>query len=67
LVRYWHANFVGIEEPAFGATNAHLVIPIPGSASRVSWLGVIELREKAGSALKIVSLEAGKAVSSGVR
>jgi hypothetical protein len=38
-----------------------LVVPIPGSTSGISRLGVVERGENTGSFFEIVSLEAGKA------
>ena len=57
------ANLVGIEGPSFGAGKTHLVVPIPGSASRIGGVFVVGIRENTGTFLKIVSLEAGQAVS----
>ena len=61
-----HANFVGVEGPVLGAGEADLVVPVPGGASRVSGLGVVEVREDTLSFSKIVSLETLSAETSGV-
>jgi aspartate carbamoyltransferase regulatory subunit len=66
LVGDGHANLVSIEGPVLGAGEADLVVPVPGGASRVSGLGVVEVREEALSILKIVSLETFSAETSGV-
>ncbi len=63
LVRNWHADVFGVENPIFRADQAFLVVPIPGSASDISRLGVVEIREDAFAFLKVVSLEAFSAVS----
>ena len=55
LVGDGHADLVSIEGPVLGAGEADLVVPVPGGASRVSGLGVVEVREEALSILKIVS------------
>jgi aspartate carbamoyltransferase regulatory subunit len=66
LVGDGHADLVSIEGPVLGAGEADLVVPVPGGASRVSGLGVVEVREEALSILKIVSLETFSAETSGV-
>ena len=43
-----------------------MVVPIPDSTSDVSGVSIVEAGEEALSVLKIVSLEASKAKSSGV-
>ena len=55
-----------VEDPSFGASQADLVVPVPGGASRVSGLGVVEVREETLSFSKIVSLETLSAETSGV-
>jgi hypothetical protein len=40
-----------------------LVIPIPGRASRIRWLGVVEFGENADSMLDVIALEAGQTVT----
>jgi hypothetical protein len=55
--------FVSIENPSFGAGKAFLVVPVPGSASGVSRLGVVGVREQALSVLEVVSFEAGSTVT----
>jgi hypothetical protein len=66
LVRYSNADFVGVEDPSVGALKADLVVPVPGSAAEISWVGVVGKREEALSVVKIVSLVAGEAVSTGI-
>ena len=63
LVRNWHTNVIGVEGPIFRADQAFLIVPIPGSASEVSRLSVVRVREDAFAFLKVVSLEAFSAVS----
>jgi hypothetical protein len=63
LIGNSNTDFVSIESPSVGALQADLVEPIPGSASRISGLSVVEGREEALSVLKIVSEIACKAVS----
>jgi len=63
MVRNWHANFVGIEDPQFRAGQTFLVIPVPSSASGISGLGVIRVREQTFSVLEVVPLVAGDAIS----
>ena len=63
LVRNWHADVFGVENPIFRADQAFLVVPIPSSASDISRLSVVEIREDAFAFLKVVSLEAFSAVS----
>jgi len=46
-----------VEDPSFGPSQADLVVPVPGGASRVSRLGVVEVRENALTLLEIVTLE----------
>ena len=53
-----NANFVSIEDPVFGAGEADLVVPVPGGASGVGGLGIVEVREDTLSFLEVVSLEA---------
>ena len=53
-----NANFVSIEDPVFGAGEADLVVPVPGGASGVGGLGIVEVREDALSFLQVVSLVA---------
>ena len=40
-----------------------MVIPVPGRASRVRWLGVVEFGENADSMLDVIALEAGQTVT----
>lgn len=40
-----------------------MVVPVPGSTSRVSGLGIIGQREEAFSILEVISLVAGHTVS----
>jgi hypothetical protein len=67
LVRDGHAGTIGIGEPSLGAGKAFLVVPIPGSASGISRLGIVGGGEDTSSLLKVVSLEAGKAGTSAIR
>ena len=53
-----NADFVSIEDPVFGAGKADLVVPVPGGASGVGGLGVVEVREDALSFLEVISLVA---------
>ena len=43
LVRDGHTDLIGVEEPKLGAGETFLVVPVPGSTSKVSWFGVIEI------------------------
>ena len=43
-----------------------MVVPVPGSASGIGRLGIVEGTENAGSVLEVVSLEASEAKTSGV-
>ena len=52
-----------VEDPSFGASQADLVVPVPGGASRVSGLGVVEVREKTESVGEVIALEAFSAVT----
>ena len=35
LVRNWHTNVIGVEDPIFRADQTFLTVPIPGSASNI--------------------------------
>ncbi len=61
LVRDGHAGLISIKDPVLRASKANLIVPIPGSASRIGGLGVVRGREDTGSLLEVVSLEAGSA------
>ena len=63
LVGDGHADLVSIEGPVLGAGEADLVVPVPGGASRVSGLGVVEVREKTESVGEVIALEAFSAVT----
>jgi hypothetical protein len=43
-----------------------LVVPVPGGASGVSGLGIVEGTENAGPVLEVVSLETSQTQASGV-
>ena len=58
LVRYGGADVVSIEDPSVRAFQADLVVPVPGSASLISGLGVVGEGEKALSFLEVISLVA---------
>lgn len=62
----WHAGLVGVEEPSLGAGEADLLLPVPSSATDVSWVGLVEFREEAGSVLEVITFVASKAGSSAV-
>jgi hypothetical protein len=53
-----NAHLLVVESPSVGALEADLVVPVPGSASGISGLGVVEVGEEALSVLEVVSLEA---------
>ena len=63
LIRDGDANLISIEDPSIRAFKANLVRPIPGSTSKVSGFGVVEVREDTLSFLKVISLEAFSAVT----
>ena len=63
LVRDGHADVIGIEGPIFGADQALLIVPVPGSTSEVGGLGIVEVGEDTFAFLEVVSLEAFSAVS----
>jgi len=65
LIRNWHTDVVSVENPSVGASKADLVVPVPSSTSRVSGLGVVEVRENALSFLEVVALVARGTVSVG--
>ena len=58
MVRNWDANFVSIEDPVFGAGEADLVVPVPGGASGVGGLGIVEVGEDTNSVFQVISLVA---------
>ena len=58
LIRDGNANFVSIEDPVFGAGEADLVVPVPGGASGVGGLGIVEVREDTDSVFQVISLVA---------
>jgi hypothetical protein len=66
LVRYGDTGLVRIKDPVLGTDETNLVDPVPGSATKISGLGVVEIREDTFSFLKIVSWEALSAETSGV-
>ena len=47
LVANCHTDLVGVEDPAVGAGNANLVVPVPFGASEIRGLGVVEVGEDA--------------------
>ena len=55
MVRYGDTSLVRIKDPVLGTDKTNLVSPVPGSATKISGLGVVEVREEALSILKIVS------------
>ena len=63
MVRDSNADTVSVEDPLVRASKADLVVPIPGGATSIRRLGIIESRENAGTFNKVVSLEAGQAVT----
>jgi len=66
LITDRNADFLGIEGPVLRALKADLVIPVPGGASSISGLGIVESTEDTSSILEVVSLEASKAETSNV-
>ena len=66
LIGNGYTDSVGVGEPSLRAGKTILIVPIPGSASRVGGLGIVGGREDASSVLEVVALEAGKAVSAGI-
>jgi hypothetical protein len=58
VVRNSNANSVSIEDPSAGAGQTFLIVPVPGSAARVSGFGVVGVREETLSVFEVVSLEA---------
>ena len=58
-----HADLVSVEGPVLGAGEANLVVPVPFSTTRISGLGVVEVREKTESVSEVIALEALGAVT----
>ena len=63
MIRNGNALTVSILDPVLGAGKADLVVPVPGGASGVRRLSVVPFGENAGTSNKVVSLEAGQAVT----
>ena len=59
----WDTDLVLVENPMARALKAHLIIPVPGSTSEVTWLGIVGFREGTSSVFKVISLEAFRASS----
>ena len=66
LVRDGGADFISVEDPSVGAFQADLVVPVPGSASLISGLGVVGEGEEALSVLEVISFVADGAVTGNV-
>ena len=66
LIRDGGADVVSVEGPSVGAFQADLVVPIPGSASLISGLGIVGEGEEALSVLEVISFVADGAVAGSV-
>ena len=58
-----NTDTVSILDPVLGASEADLIVPIPGGTSEVSGLHVVGFREDAFSFNEVVSLVASSAVT----
>jgi hypothetical protein len=65
LVRDGHALFISVEHPLVRASQADLVVPVPGSTAEVGRLGVVGGAEDASSVAEVVTLEASGTVTVG--
>jgi hypothetical protein len=63
LVRNGNANTVSILNPSVRADEANLIVPIPGSATKVGGVHVIGGREDTGTVDEVISLEASSTIS----
>ena len=66
LIRNGNADFVSIEGPLLGAGKTDLIVPIPGGASRIGGLGIVEGGESTDSVFEIVALETGQTETCGI-
>jgi len=66
LVGNGEADFLVVEDPSGRAFQADLVVPVPGSAAGIGWLGVVGVREEAGALLEVVALVAGLTGTAGI-
>jgi len=62
-----HTGLVSVEEPSLRAGKTDLVLPVPTGTTDVSGVGIVEIREKTGSFLKVVAAVARQTVSVRVR
>lgn len=66
LIGDGHADVVGVEGPLVGASQANLVVPVPGSASKIGRSSGVGRGVDALSFLKVIAGKAGQAVASGL-
>ena len=63
LVGNGNASTISILDPSVGADEADLVVPVPGSATKVGGVHVVGGREDALSVVKVITLEASGTIS----
>ena len=63
MVGNGNASTISILDPSVGADEADLVVPVPGSATKVGGVHVVGGREDTLSVVKVITLEASGTIS----